>query len=91
MSEEKPSDWFQSYKQDTFDLATSLLLIAQEADSNLKIIFRSTEDGETPVGVVLAFSGGPEYLNAILDVVDMVNASHDIQNAAKFFSENAEE
>lgn len=88
MSEEQENstEWFQPYKQDTFDLATELLLVAQEAESNLKIIFRSSEDGETPVGVVLAFTGSPEHLNAVLDVIDMVNANHDIQNTAKFFS-----
>lgn len=82
---------FENYKQDTFELATEILTIAEESDSNLKVIFRSAKDGETLVGLVYAFRGSPEYLNSLTDVIDMVNANYDIQNSAKFFSEESTE
>jgi hypothetical protein len=82
---------FEEYKQDTFELAADLLEIADRSESNLKIIFRSPEDQENLVGLIYAFRGSPEYLNSITDVIDMVNANHDIQNSAKYFSEESTE
>jgi hypothetical protein len=71
-------------KQRSLALATDLLLLAAETGTNIKTVFRDRDDGETPVGLVLAITGTPEHLESLLDVIDMVNANHNVQNAARY-------
>lgn len=77
---------FEQHLPNTRKIATDLLMLAIESGSNIKVIFKDPEevDGETPIGVVLAVTGSAEHLEALLDVIDLVNANHNVTNSARF-------
>jgi hypothetical protein len=76
---------FAPYKDESMRLAEALLQLCLDSETtSIQTVFRDPDDGESPIGVVFAAVGNPEHIQALLDVITLANANHEIRTSERF-------